>query len=351
MAFHCSANLIGNSCTGISVSSSTRMKLPEELQFIANARMVQKTTDARMDGRVCIITGATSGVGYQAARRLAQGGAQLVLVCRNSEKAARVREEFQCEYAVQIDFLKADFSKLDEVREAAGRILVNYPRIDVLINNTGLHNTHRTLTGDGFETVLCVNHLASFLLTRLLLSRLIESAPARIIQVNSQGHRFGGLDLNDLNWERRRYKGLQAYGASKVAQLLTVWELSDRLNGSGVTINAMHPGEVRTNIGMNNEFLYRWYQRYIIWWILKDPEISGNAIYYLAAAPEMGKVSGRFFNQTIDEKPAPHALDRSLGKRVWSKSEELTGLSLPAWNTISDGTLGLSDYGEKVSGF
>jgi retinol dehydrogenase-13 len=302
------------------------MKLPEQLQFIANARMVQKTTDARMDGRVCIITGATSGVGYQAAKSLAQGGAQLILVCRNGEKAAGVQEDLKREYDAHIDVVLADFSRLSDVREAAGTILAGFPRIDVLINNAGVHNTQRTLTEAGIETVFQVNHLASFLFTRLLLNRLIESAPARIIQVNSQGHRFGGLDLDDLNWEKRRYKGLQGYGASKVAQLLTVWEMADRLKGSGVTINAMHPGEVRTNIGMNNELLYRLYKRYLIWWILKEPEISGNAIYYLAAAPEMAEVSGRFFNLTIDEKPAPHALDRSLGKRLWKISEELTGL-------------------------
>jgi len=303
------------------------MKLPEELQFIANARMIQKTTEARLDGRVCILTGATSGVGYQAAKRLAQGGAHLVLVCRNSEKAAKVTEDLNREYGIQIDTMQADFSKLAEVRKIAEMVLIKYPRIDVLINNAGVHNTKRVVTECGFENVFCVNHLASFLLTRLLLNRLIESAPARIIQVNSQGHRFGGLDLDDLSWEKRRYKGLQGYGASKTAQLLTVWELSDRLKGSGVTINAIHPGEVRTNIGMNNGLLYQWYQRYLIWWILKDPVISGNAIYYLAAAPEMANVSGRYFNQTIDEKPASHALDRALGKRVWMISEELTGLS------------------------
>lgn len=303
------------------------MKLPEELQFIANERMVQKTANARMDGRVCIITGATSGVGYQAARCLAQGGAHLVIVCRNGEKAARVQEDLKHEYDTQIDVVLADFSRLRDVREAARTLLANYPRVHVLINNAGVHYTKRTLTEDGFETVFSVNHLASFLFTRLLLQRLKESAPARIIQVNSQGHRFGGLHVNDLNWEHRRYKGLQGYGASKTAQLLTVWELSDKLKGSGVTINAMHPGQVRTNIGMNNGYLYQWYQRYLLWWILKDPVISGNAIYYLAAAPEMAEVSGRFFNQTIDEKPARHALDRALGKHIWMISEELTSLS------------------------
>ena len=303
------------------------MKLPEELQFIANARMMQKTTEARMDGRVCILTGATSGVGYQAAKRLAQGGAHLVLVCRNGEKAAKVKEDLKREYGIEIDNMQADFSKLAEVRKIADILITKYPRIDVLINNAGVHNTKRVVNECGFEYVFCVNHLASFLLTRLLLKRLIESAPARIIQVNSQGHRFGGLDLDDLGWEKRRYKGLQGYGASKTAQLLTVWELSDRLKGSGVTINAIHPGEVRTNIGMNNGLLYQWYQRYLLWWILKDPDISGEAIYYLAAAPEMADVSGRYFNQTIDEKPASHALDRSLGKQIWRISETLTGLS------------------------
>lgn len=303
------------------------MELPEELQFITHARMPQKTTKARMDGRVCIITGATSGVGYQAAKRLAQGGAHLVLVCRNREKSIKLKLELTNGNGTQIDLIQADLSKLSDVRQAAGYILEHYPHIDVLINNAGLHNTHRILTNDGFETVFCVNHLASYLLTRLLLERLIESAPARIIQVNSQGHRFGGLDLDDLHWAKRHYNGYKAYGASKVAQLLTVWEFSEKLGESGVTINAMHPGEVRTNIGMNNGILYRTYQRYLLWWILKQPVISGNAIYYQAAAPEMAGISGRFFNQTIDEKPAPHALDRNLGKRVWSISEELTGLS------------------------
>jgi len=303
------------------------MKLPEELQFIANARMVQKTTNARMDGRVCIITGATSGVGYHAARRLAQGGAHLILVCRNIEKATKVQEELKREFRTEIGVVQADSSRLEDVRRAAEILLDNYPRIDVLINNAGVHTTRRTVTESGLETVFCVNHLASFLLTRLLLNRLIECAPARIIQVSSQGHRFGGLDLNDLNWEKRRYRGLQGYGASKTAQLLTVWELADRLKGSGVTVNAMHPGEVRTNIGMNNGLLYQWYQRYFLWWFLKDPAISGQAIYYLAAAPDMAGVSGRFFNLTLDEKPAPHALDRSIGKEIWRISETLTGLA------------------------
>lgn len=303
------------------------MQLPDELQFMANARMKQKRTDARLDGKICIITGATSGVGYAAAKRFAQGGANLALVCRNMEKAELIQTQLQKEFDAQVDLFQADFSDLSQVRKAGAEILAQIPRIDVLINNAGMHNTKRMLTPDGFEMVFCVNHLASFLLTSLLLPRLLESAPAKIIQVNSEGHHFGGLDLNDLNWGKRHYKGLQGYGAAKTAQLLTVWEFADQLQGKGVTINAMHPGAVATNIGMNNGLLYRSYQKYILFPLLKDPEISGDALYYLAASPEMATVSGKFYNLTIEEKPAAHALDRELGKRVWKVSEDLTKLN------------------------
>ena len=302
------------------------MKLPDEIQFINSAFQTQKTTDVRMDGKVSIITGATSGVGYQAARRLAEGGASLVLVCRNSEKANALRKEFIQKYASDVEIVLADFSKLSDVRKAADFILKKYQRIDVLINNAGLHRTTRILTEEGHETVFCVNHLASYLFTRLLLDRMIKNTPARIIQVNSEGHRFGGLDLDDLTWSRRHYIGLQGYGASKVAQLLTVWEFADILAGTGVTINAMHPGTVKTNIGMDNGPIYRWFHRLFVRPLLRKPDISGEAIYYLAAAPEMQNVSGKFFNQTVEETPMPHALDRELGKSVWKISEELTGL-------------------------
>ena len=302
------------------------MKLPDELQFIVNARKPQKRTTVRLDGKKCIITGATSGVGLAAARRIAQGGADLILVNRNPDKANSVKKEIQNNYGVKVDLVMADFSNLNQVRNAAKLILEKNPHIDILINNAGLHNTGREINEDGIEMVFCVNHLAHFLLTRLLLDRILESAPSRILYVNSQGHRFGGLDLNDLNWEKRRYRGLQGYGASKVAQLMTIWELAEQYADTGVTINAMHPGAVSTNIGMNNGLLYRLYQRYLLFPFLKKPEISGESVYYLIAAPEMSDVNGKYYNQTIEEKPAAHALDREIGKEVWKISEELTGL-------------------------
>ena len=301
--------------------------MPDELMFLVNRSAAQKTTDVSMEGKVCVVTGSTSGVGLEAARRLARGGADIVLLNRNPAKAAGVRDELVSRFDVRSDTVTADFTDLDTVRRAAGELLDRFPRIDVLINSVGLHCTKRTVTKAGFETVFCVNHLGTFLLTSLLLDRMKASAPSRIIHVNSEGHRFGGLDLDDLDWSRRRYRGLKGYGASKVAQLLTTWEFADRLEGTGVTINAMHPGDVRTNIGNNNGRLYRWWLHNVTWRFLKDPVISGEALYYLAAAPEMADVSGRFFHLTIDEKPEKRSLDRELGKKVWDLSLEMTGLT------------------------
>jgi NAD(P)-dependent dehydrogenase (short-subunit alcohol dehydrogenase family) len=305
-----------------------KFKLPDELMFLKNSRATQKNTDVSMAGKVCVVSGSTSGVGLEAVRRLARGNAHIVMLCRNPEKAERVRQAVLSQHAVQVDVVVADFRDLEAVRQAAAVLTRDYPRIDVLINSAGVHRTSRTTTPAGFETVFCVNHLAPFLLTYLLLEKLIQSAPARIINVNSEGHRFGGLDLDDLDWKRRRYIDLRGYGAAKTAQLLTTWELADRLAGTGVTINAMHPGDVKTNIGEDNGPLYRWFKHNVIWHTLKDPVISGEALHYLAAAPELANVSGRFFHLTLDEKPAAPALDRVKGKRVWELSLQLTGLSV-----------------------
>ena len=304
-----------------------KRKLPDELIFIENRQAIQNSTTASMTGKVCMVSGSTSGVGLEAVKRLARGGAHIVMICRNPTKAEAIRTEIVSQHNVGVDIITSDFSVLDDVRKAADILLKDYSRIDVLINSAGRHSTTRKVTQDGFETVFCVNHLAPFLLTYLLIDRLKQSAPARIIQVNSEGHRFGGLDLNDLNWERRPYIGLRGYGASKVAQLLTTWEFADRLKRSGVTINAMHPGDVKTNIGNNNGPLYRWFLHHVIWRTLKDPVISGEALYYLAASRELAKVSGRFFHLTIDEKPSAHALDREKGRKVWDLSMQLTGLT------------------------
>ena len=303
------------------------IKVPDRLVFLPNMWAAQRETDASLQGRLCVISGATSGVGFASAKKIAKGGADIVLVARNLEKAEYTRNVIASDSKVEIDIVIADFINLDSVRSAVRIILEKYPKIHLLINSAGVFSTKRVITPGGFELSFCVNHLAPFLLTRLLLDRIIESAPARIIQVNSQGHRFGGLNINDVNFEHRLYNGYWGYGASKSAQLLSIWELADRLNGTRVTVNAMHPGGVKTNLGNNNGPLYRWFARHVIWHLLKDPETSGDAIYFLAAAPELSNISGRYFNRTIDEKPAPHALNRELGKAVWERSERLAGLN------------------------
>jgi retinol dehydrogenase-13 len=299
------------------------MKLPEELQFIENSLKKQKTTDARMDGKVCVITGTTSGVGYQAARRLAAGGAHLVMVCRNKEKAQQVQAELENEFGCRAEIIIADFQKLREVSQAAADISNRHSVIHVLVNNAGVFNKSRKLTPDGNEMVFGVIHLASFLLTKKLIENLKNGAPSRIIEINSEAHRFGGLNPDDLNWSKRPYIGLRAYGAAEIAQILTSQELAQRLSGSGVTVNILHPGAVRTNIGMNNNIFYRFYSRYILHWFLKDPVLSGNAVYYLAAAPELQSISGKYFNQTIEEKPASYVLKDEMRQKIWERSEEL----------------------------
>lgn len=299
------------------------MQLPEELQFITNGRMPQKTTDARMDGKICVITGATSGIGYETAKRLAVGGAQLVLVCRNKEKGVRVQREIEQAPHNKVEIILADFEKLAEVNRAADEIASRYPRINLVINNAGIHNTGRRLTADGNEMVFQVNHLAAFLLTKKLIDNLKRGAPSRIIDISSEAHRFGGLNPDDLTWSKRPYIALRAYGAANIAKILTAQVFAGQLAGSGVTINVMHPGEVRTNIGMNNHIFYRLYNRYILWWFLKDAKLAANDLYYLSAAPELETVTGKFFNQTIEEKPASYVINDEIRQKIWDRSQEL----------------------------
>lgn len=303
------------------------MKYPEQLMFMKNAKAVQKESCEMMEGKWCIISGATSGVGLETVRRFAKAQANIVMVCRDRMKAQQVQEEIESNYGVKITYVLADFANLGEVRRAAQEVLNIVPRIDVLVNSVGIYATKKEYNADGLEKVFVVNHLSVFLFTYLLLDKLKMSAPARIIQVNSEGHRFNGLKIKDLGFRRRIYTGLRSYGQSKTAQLLTVWEFAERLRGSGVTINAMHPGAVKTNIGSNNGKLYRWFLRNVTWKFLKDASISGSAMHYLATAKELEEVSATFFHLTIPEQPAKHARNKDMQQKVWDMSMELTKLN------------------------
>ena len=296
-------------------------------QIRRNNRAEQHQSTCRMDGKVCVVTGCTSGVGRSVVEVLAEYGARIVMVNRDRERSERVCDSLRAAYDTACEYLLADFSDLAQVKAVADQLIESCNQVDLLVNNVGMHATKRTSTPAGLETVFCVNHLASFVLTWKLLDTMRRSAPSRILQVNSQGHRFGGLDVDDLHWERRHYTGMRGYGASKTAQLLTTWEFDEILQGSGVTINAMHPGAVRSGIGENNGPLYRWFKAHVIAKTLGDPAIAGQAVHYLATAPELEGISGQYFNLTHPERPAPHALDRDVGWRVWQESLRLTGLA------------------------
>jgi NAD(P)-dependent dehydrogenase (short-subunit alcohol dehydrogenase family) len=279
-----------------------------------------------MEGKTCVVSGATSGVGLAAVNALCKAGAQCIIVARNLKKAEIVKADLYKNFGTWCDVFIADFSSFESVRQCAKTISAKYPIIDVLINSAGIHSTKRILTPDGNELTFQVNHLSSFLLTNLLFGSIEKSAQGRIIQVNSQGHRFGGLNVNDLAWKNRIYGGMRSYGASKIAQLICVMEMSKKLKDTGITINAMHPGAVKSGIGSNNGKLYNFYNKHFVQPNLDDPKISGDALYWLAADKSLSETSGKFFNLTILEPPASYVINRKYYDKIYPLSLKLCGL-------------------------
>lgn len=298
------------------------------LAMMRNNRADPDPCDDDFRGGLVVITGTTSGIGYHTAREYARHGADLVCVNRNPEKSAACREEIETEFGVSCREIIADMSRLDEVRRAGGELASLERPIDVLIHNAGVYLNRRIETPDGFETVFMVNHLSSFMLTWLLREKLIAERRARILLVNSEGHRFAawGVAVDDLNWERRRYSGLAGYGSAKTAQLLSMIGFARLFEGSGVTINAMHPGAVRTRTGSDNGPLYRWFKTNILERNFRSPEISARALYHLGVARALDGVTGAFFNLTTAENPSPPALDRETADALWDASMDMGGL-------------------------
>lgn len=271
------------------------------------------------NGKFVVITGATSGIGYQTALEYAAHGADLLCINRNEEKSRQLCERIEREFGVSCTYRLADYTRLDEVIEV-GRVLTTLERdIDVIIHNAGVFRTKRAITAYGYEEVYQVNFLASFILTYMLREKLRAQVRARIIYVNSEGHRFAlsGIYLDDPRWERHFYTGLKSYGVAKTAQLLSLFPFMKEFAGSGVTINAMHPGDVRTNMGENNGRVYRFFKHLLINSTAKSPELSAQALYYLGVSPDLAQTTGKFFNFTTDEIPAPHALDEEAAWKLW----------------------------------
>ena len=292
-----------------------------------NRRDPEICTDSFM-GKLVVITGATSGIGYITAKRYASQGANLLCINRNRQKSEDLRREIESEYGVTCNYILADLSRLQEIHRVADELINLKTPVDVLIFNAGVYLTKREVTPDGIEKVLAVQFLASFIMTYKLLPKLKSQTGARIILVSSEGHRFAawGLHLDDLNWERHRYSGLKSYGSAKLAQLLTMLVFADLCKDSGVTINAMHPGAVKTETGQENGRLYLWYKRNFLDKTLRSTDISAEALYYLGVSKEIEKVSGKFFNLTTEEEPAPPARDKEIAYELWPISLTMAGL-------------------------
>jgi retinol dehydrogenase-13 len=294
--------------------------------MIRNNRRDPEICNEDFNNKLVVITGATSGIGYFTAKKYASKGANLLCINRNEIKSEALRLEIEGKFGVKCNYITADLSNLQEIHYAAGELLKLDKPIDVLIHNAGVYLTKRELTPDGIEKVFAIQYLASFIINNLLTDKLKSQDKARIIMVNSEGHRFAawGLRLDDLNWEKRSYSGLKSYGSAKLAQLLSMIVFHEQFLKTGVTINAMHPGAVKTDTGQENGPVYKWYKRNFLDKTLKSPEISAEALYYLGVSKEVEGISGKFYNLTTEEIPAPPALDKDIAYELWQVSLELS---------------------------
>lgn len=278
-----------------------------------------------MKDKHCLITGATAGIGRAAALQLAQMGASLVLVARNPDKAeATVRQIQQQAGNQRVEFLLADLASQKEVRRLAEEIKAQYQRLDVLVNNAGLLMTSRQESPDGIEMTFALNHLSYFLLTNLLLDLLKSSSPSRIVNVSSDSHQQANIDFSDLQY-RGRYRGFQAYARSKLANLLFTYELARRLEGTGVTVNGLHPGLVATNFLANNGLPGRAMNLFVRL-LGRSPEKGARTVTYLASSTDVEGVTGQYFvdEGLVASSPASYDLDDALS--LWQVSADLTGL-------------------------
>ncbi len=276
-----------------------------------------------MQGQTVVVSGATSGIGQAAALELARLGAEVVILGRSAAKAQATQAliEAQVGRPCVRSFL-ADFESLDAVRRVAGE-LAELPQIDVLLNNAGVVHTKRELTVDGYEKTFAVNHLAPFLLTCLLMPKLLERPGARIVNTSSGAHRFGRLVMEDLQSEQQ-YATMKAYGGSKLANLLFTTELARRLEGRDVGCWALHPGAVSTGIGTNNGWLGRAAQA-LLKPFFKSPAQGARTSIYLCSAP-VSAPNGSYFVDCEVEEMLPRAQDPAEAQALWAASERLVGL-------------------------
>jgi retinol dehydrogenase-14 len=279
-----------------------------------------------LQGRVCLVTGATRGIGAAMAEALARMGATVVATGRSAERGQNLLSGIgQRTGNEDVHFLCADLASMAEVNGLAQAFMAHWDRLHVLVNNAGTVFPTRRATIDGYEEVFAVNHLAPFLLTNLLLPVLLDSAPSRVIVTSSYEHRRGRMHWDNLQGERF-YFSQQAYAQSKLANLLFVYELARRLEGSGVTVNAINPGLVHTNICMDSGWLIRTAKRMMDRFSAVSPEEGADTSVWLASSPDVEGVTGRYFQRRHAVRSSRASYDVAAQQRLWRISEELTGL-------------------------
>ena len=287
------------------------------------------TTEKDLAGKVCLVTGATGGIGLITAQTLAARGANVVLVSRSAAKCEQTVAQIKTQTPdAQVSYLAGDLSHMAEVRSVAERFLAQHDRLDVLVNNAGAVFTTRKESADGYEMTMALNHLNYFHLTTLLLDCLLASAPARIVNVSSDAHRTGRIDFDDLMSDRR-YSAFRVYSMSKLANVLFTYELARRLEGSGVTANALHPGFVASNFGRSNGGVWNLLMPVVQLFAI-SPQRGAETSLYLAASPAVEGVSGQYFDKQRPVKSAPASYDVAAQRRLWEVSEELVRQTIHA---------------------
>ena len=278
-----------------------------------------------MAGKTALITGASRGIGRATALGLAAMGARLAIVGRDRDRTEDAAREIRTAGGGQADVFIVDLSSQSEVRRLAAEALETLDRIDVLVNNVGGYWDTRHVTADGLERTFALNHLAPFLLTNLLLDRLKQGAPTRVVTVSSNAHRLGRIDFDDLQGERS-YSGARAYSQSKLANVLFTYELARKVPATSITANALHPGVVHTSFGAEDP---RGMQRLLgplLLTLLKSPARGAAKSIHLASAPELEQVTGRFFAGGKPKRSSERSYDEADAARLWRVSAELVGL-------------------------
>lgn len=281
-----------------------------------------------MQGKRVLITGANSGIGKETAVALAAQGAQIVMLCRNRSKAEAAQTEIiQRSGNDQIEIVLGDFASLASVAAAAETIKQRYDRIDVLLNNAGAYFSKRETSQDGYEMTFAVNHLAPFLLTKLLLPILEASEPARIVNVSSMAHIFTGMNFKQLQ-DPKNYHGFFVYARSKLANILFTYALAERLKGRNITVNTLHPGTIASGFAEGGSDLFAWLIRLSRPFMITAEEGAQTSIY-LASSPQVANTSGKYFVKSKPRRSSGASYDRANQQLLWQLSEELIAAKLP----------------------